>query len=70
MRNTQTFILKVSVDPNEPGVLRGMLQTVANGEKRLFNDTQSLLAILKLLLCDSTSNEESHMDNTTGVIDP
>lgn len=52
MRTTQTLILRLLVDPGEPEALRGVLQTVINGEEHAFSDAQSLLAVLHALLED------------------
>ncbi len=41
------FILRLLIDPDEPGALRGSLQPVPEGEAQPFADEQALLAALR-----------------------
>jgi hypothetical protein len=47
MRTIQTFVLRLLTSSDEPQVLRGLLQVVANGEEQPFNSGAALLALLR-----------------------
>ena len=51
VRTTQTFILRLLVDPAKPDVLRGALKPMPEGEPCPFTDEQALLACLHRLVC-------------------
>ncbi len=58
MRTIQTFILRLLIDPDEPGTLRGALQLVPEGDSRPFVGERELLAVLHRLVTpidDTTS---------------
>ncbi len=46
MRTVQTFVLRLIVDADEPGVLRGVIRYVATGQERQFANRQELLRLL------------------------
>ncbi|MEW5988069.1 MAG: hypothetical protein AB1791_15660 [Chloroflexota bacterium] len=50
MRTTQTYVLRLLVDRDEPAALRGVIRCVATGEELSFTDEQSLLTTLLTLL--------------------
>jgi len=50
MRTSQTFVLRLLVDPDEPGTLRGNLSPVAGGETQPFADGPALLALLRRMV--------------------
>jgi hypothetical protein len=58
MRTTQTFILRLLIDPAEPGVLRGALKPMPEGEPHPFTDEQALLACLHRLACHDEESAE------------
>ena len=47
MRTVQTFILRLLVDPDDPGALRGALEPVPEGASRPFVGGEQLLALLR-----------------------
>ncbi len=47
LRTIRTFILRLLIDPHEPGALQGSLQPVPEGEAQPFADEQALLAALR-----------------------
>lgn len=47
MRTTQTFILHLLTDTDDPQALRGTLRLVASDEEATFTDGLSLLALLR-----------------------
>lgn len=46
MHTVQTFILRLLIDPAEPGALRGALRPMPDGDPHPFADEQALLACL------------------------
>ena len=46
MRAVQTFILRLLVDPADPGALRGAVESVSEGISRPFVGEEQLLALL------------------------
>ncbi|MCX7682400.1 MAG: hypothetical protein N2508_10660 [Anaerolineae bacterium] len=46
MRTTQTFVLHLLTDTDEPQALRGTLRLVASGEEVTFTDGPALLTLL------------------------
>ncbi len=46
MRIIRIFILRLLIDPHEPGALRGSLQPVPEGEAQPFTDEETLLVAL------------------------
>ncbi len=50
MRTTHTLILRLLVDSNHSGRLRGVIHDVASGEEQSFVNEQELLAQLYTLL--------------------
>ena len=47
MRAIQTFILRLLVDPADPGALRGAVESVSEGISRPFVGEEQLLALLR-----------------------
>ncbi len=56
MRIIRTFILRLLVDADEPGRLRGVLQPMPDGEARPFTDADELLAALRRALASATTS--------------
>jgi hypothetical protein len=54
MRQIQTYILRVFVDPAEPEALRGALQPVPEGETQPFASDWALLTLLRQLASEAT----------------
>ncbi len=48
MRTTVTYILRLLVDDDEPGSLRGILKSIAGNEELSFTDAASLMDLLRL----------------------
>lgn len=72
MRTTMTFILRLLLDSSEPEALRGVLQSVANGEEHPFSNADSLLKLLRLSQSDwlqetngaqKPASDEDHLDS-------
>ncbi len=61
MRNTQTFILRLLIDPAEPDVLRGAVRLMPEGEPCPFTDEQALLACLHRLACHDEESAEKDL---------
>jgi len=51
VHTTKTFILRLLINPDAPGILRGALQQRPEGETHHFTDEQALLAYLHRLAC-------------------
>jgi hypothetical protein len=49
VHTVETFILRLLIDPDEPGVLRGALRPMPEGKPHPFADEQALLACLHRL---------------------
>ena len=54
MRQIQTYILRLFVDPDNPEVLRGALQPVPEGETQPFSSGQALLTVLHKIASGAT----------------
>ena len=53
MRSTQTFILRLLVDTDDPKRLRGAIRSIIQGEDRPFADDAALLSLLRSLMDES-----------------
>jgi len=49
VRTTKTFILRLLINSDDPGTLRGAVQQMPEGQVRQFTDGQALLASLQQL---------------------
>jgi hypothetical protein len=58
MRSTQTFILRLFVDTDTKGELRGALQAVSADEVLTFTDEQALLALLHHMTGGESDQEQ------------
>jgi len=58
MRMMRTYILRLLVDAEEPHTLRGVIRTVTDGTEQSFADGQALLALLRRMSSDSSSEAE------------
>ncbi len=47
MRAVQTFVLKLLLDTERPGELRGLLCSVSDNAEYTFSDAESLLVLLR-----------------------
>ena len=58
MRSTQTFILRLLVDTEDPKRLRGAIRSVIDGEERPFSGDAALLSLLHTLADDTQTLSE------------
>lgn len=63
MRTVRTFVLRLLVDPAEPGAIRGALQAMPEGGSQPFSDEQGLLALLRQMVLPTMGAPDSE---TTG----
>jgi hypothetical protein len=68
MRSSQTFVLRLLADPEDPEALRGMLHWVATGEERHFSDGLALLDLLRQVTEGPTGGGIA-ADGTVGTVD-
>lgn len=64
MRITQTYILRLLVDPEQPCELRGVLQCVADNSEYTFADAEALLAQLRYIASLGTPSPTDEGDRT------
>jgi hypothetical protein len=65
LRTIHTYVLRLLVDPNHPGVMGGTLYDVTNGETHNFSNLQAMFAWLRLLvnpLSKPTEDEKRNFD--------
>lgn len=67
MREIQTFVLRLIVDIEEPGTLRGSLSSVAQGDEYTFSDGAALLRLLEQL---TLLNREAGQAPGAGIQSP
>ncbi len=62
MRTVQTFMLRLLVDPAEPGMLRGALHCVPGSSTLPFSDETGLLELLQRLAFGQGCENGVHCD--------
>jgi hypothetical protein len=55
MRSTQTYILRLLIDTDDPKRLRGSIRSVIDGEERPFSGDETLLSLLHAWVDDSNT---------------
>ncbi|MBN1814489.1 MAG: hypothetical protein JXA14_21795 [Anaerolineae bacterium] len=62
MRATQTFVLRLLANSDEPQTLRGMLHIIASGEEEPFADESALLALLRRMMSTAPENTFTNLE--------
>ncbi len=67
MRTTQSFMLRLLVDDDEPATLRGVIRSIADADERAFGDAQELIAVLRQMTSMLATDDTTPFNPTSSI---